>query len=567
MHRWANQRYLFVLFIVVLTVPNLFLFHTERLPLPAAFCNIAVPASVYWLLMSLAKKPGIVLWLLFPFVFLGAFQLVLLYLFGESIIAVDMFLNLVTTNSTEALELLDKLLPSVIGVCVLYLPTLALGVVSIRSKERLPDSFLRRNRRLSAAAFGIGAISIGGVYAAYPDYRIVTDLYPVNVCYNAALAVERENSSRHYAETSHGFTFGAVSEHDPESAEVYVFVIGETGRALNWGLYGYERNTTPRLAETTGLTVFSDAITQSNTTHKSVPILLSPASAEDYDCLYRQKGILSAFGEAGFRTAFYSNQRPNRSFIDFLGQEADEWVFIPEQSRPGETVHPYDDRLLEYVSQRLTERTGKLFIVLHTYGSHFNYRERYPDSSALFRPDDVEGAKPKFRQELVNAYDNTIVHTDRFLSQLTEMLEQSGTESAWIYTSDHGEDIFDDDRRLFLHASPVPSYYQLHVPFVVWMSESYRTRHPECYAHLRANRQRPIASNALFHTMLTVGGVATPYRNDTLSVASARFETRPRYYLNDHNRPCPLDRIGLKKEDFDMFRNRGMACPTTAVSK
>ena len=43
-----------------------------------------------------------------------------------------------------------------------------------------------------------------------------------------------------------------------------------------------------------------------------------------------------------------------------------------------------------------------------------------------------------------------------------------------LYLSDHGEDIFDDPRHLFLHASPVPSYYQLHIPFLIWMSDSYR---------------------------------------------------------------------------------------------
>ena len=68
-----------------------------------------------------------------------------------------------------------------------------------------------------------------------------------------------------------------------------------------------------------GVVTFTDVLTQSNTTHKSVPMLLSAASAEDYDCLYRQKGIITAFKEAGFHTAFFSNQLPNHSFIVFFG--------------------------------------------------------------------------------------------------------------------------------------------------------------------------------------------------------------------------------------------------------
>ena len=59
---------------------------------------------------------------LFLFLFFGAFQIVLLYLFGQSIIAVDMFLNLVTTNSSETLELLDNLTPAIIAVIILYVP-------------------------------------------------------------------------------------------------------------------------------------------------------------------------------------------------------------------------------------------------------------------------------------------------------------------------------------------------------------------------------------------------------------------------------------------------------------
>ena len=58
------------------------------------------------------------------FLFFGAFQIVLLYLFGQSVIAVDMFLNLVTTNPGEALELLDNLIPAIIIVVLLYIPAL-----------------------------------------------------------------------------------------------------------------------------------------------------------------------------------------------------------------------------------------------------------------------------------------------------------------------------------------------------------------------------------------------------------------------------------------------------------
>ena len=368
---------LFVLFIVVLAIPNVALFFTEQqMTLWARICNVILPVSVYWLIMTLGRKPGKTIWILFPFVFFAAFQLVLLYLFGRSIIAVDMFLNLTTTNSGEALELLDNLLPAVIGVFVVYIPALVLGGFSWARGNQLEYSFIRSQRKYALAGIVAGALLTVICYATQRDYQVKIEMYPANVCYNLVLAAERAGETAGYAETSRDFTFNASAAHDEDSREVYVLVIGETARACNFGLYGYERNTTPLLDKMEGVVTFTDVLTQSNTTHKSVPMLLSAASAEDYDCLYRQKGIITAFKEAGFHTAFFSNQLPNHSFIDFLGMEADDWKFIKKDAPKGANIS--DDELLFLVEEELKAGHQKLFIVLHAYGSHFNYKERYP---------------------------------------------------------------------------------------------------------------------------------------------------------------------------------------------
>ncbi len=127
--------------------------------------------------------------------------------------------------------------------------------------------------------------------------------------------------------------------------------------------------------------------------------------------------------------------------------EADEWKFIKEDA-PEET-NISDDELLKLVDKQLNDGHRKLFIVLHMYGSHFNYKERYPSDMAVFRPDSLTDAKYENREYLLNAYDNTIRYTDCFLASLIEMLQRTNASSAMLYTSDHGEDIFDDDRKLF----------------------------------------------------------------------------------------------------------------------
>ena len=93
---------------------------------------------------------------------------------------------------------------------------------------------------------------------------------------------------------------------------------------------------------------------------------------------------------------------------------------------------------------------------MHTYGSHFNYRERYPEAAAFFLPDFPVDAEVKYKDNLMNAYDNSIRYTDNFLARIIHLLEEQQVDASMLYTSDHGEDIFDDNRHLFLHASPVP---------------------------------------------------------------------------------------------------------------
>ena len=553
-YNWClKPEHLFFITLITLILPNAALCITDGLSVTASLANVLLPLGCYWLLMTLTRKPGKMIWWLFFFIFLAAFQLVLLYLFGRNIIAVDMFLNLVTTNPGEAMELLDNLLPAVIGVFVIYLPVLGLGVMSAIGRETLPKPFIHNQRLTGTSIMALGIISLATSYISDKYYRAETDLYPANVLYNMVLAGERTYLTEHYAETSKDFKFHASPTVADSVRQVYVMIIGETARACEFQLYGYRRPTTPLLAKEADLVAFTNVMSQSNTTHKSVPMLMSAASAVDYNRIYREKGIIQAFKEAGFHTTFISNQLPNHSFIDFFGKEADDWKFIKQDS--GEGRNTPDTEMQKMLSAILARKRQKEFIVLHSYGSHFNYRDRYPRSVAFFRPDDATEAKAANRSQLINAYDNTIRYTDTFLGSIINTLRRSGCMAAMLYTSDHGENIFDDSRKLFLHASPCPSYYELHVPFLVWTSERYNAIFPDKLPTMRLNRNKPVASSAsFFHSMLGIAGIRTPYLADSLNVASQKLHSAPRRYLNDHNEPMTLEKIGLKREDFALMK-------------
>ncbi len=555
-----KQKTLYFYFLVVMMVPTLLLLGTESMSAIVVTAFILLPLSLYAVVLSVVRKPGIVFGILLPIHILGAFQLVLLYLFGGSIIATDMFLNVCTTNSMEILELLDKLLPPIIGVILLYVPALVLAVYSIRSSEKLSPCFQVRTILSGIGLFLVGLAFTAWAYHKEPDFRVYRDIYPVNVLRNMKYAYIRWAASENYHETSKDFRFHAKSTHDADCREIYVMVVGETSRPLNWGLYGYERNTTPRLSTMSNLVFFSDVLTQSNATHKSVPLILSAASAEQADIIYSQKSVITAFKEAGFKTVFFSNQRPNGSLIDFFAEEADISLFL-KQNVTDEKFNPYDEELVKLLDRLLQEGDQKLFIVLHTYGSHFNYRERYPAGMAPYQPDNIDEVSFKMRQNLVNAFDNTIYYTDYILGLIVDKLSATGADAAMVYISDHGEDLFDDNRKLFLHSSPVPDYYQIHVPFVIWMSDSYIVRYPQILSVAEQHRECAMSSQVVFHTLLSLGGVETPYRDEKLSVVDTLFTVLPRYYLNDHNRPLSLDKAGLKPEDIEMFKRLHLVYP------
>lgn len=559
----SSGQFLYAYAVVALLLPNIALCYTECLTPWACGVNVLLPLSLYMLFFSAAKRPGKMIWWAFIFVFFAAFQLVLLYLFGTGVIAVDMFLNLVTTNPGEAMELLDNLAPAVVGVFVVYLPLLILGGVNIRRDSRLSVSFQQRVRHWAMQIGAIGLFCLLASYLVVDDYRMRNQLYPVNICYNLYLAFERNAASENYKEVSRNFKFDARSEHSATAPEVYVMVVGETARAHNFSLYGYPRNTNPLLSKTPGIKAFPNVTTQSNTTHKSVPMLLSAASAEDFERLFHEKGILAAFKEAGFHTVFISNQLPNHSFIDFLGEQADEHYFLKKED--ASQGNHYDEDLLQKLDEILPKadasssahyhyRYRKLLVVLHSYGSHFNYQERYPRSFAYFKPDSRSEAKPENRRDLLNAYDNTIRYTDYILHGIIERLQkwegvQTKTDgvydqptSAMLYTSDHGENIFDDDRHLFLHAAPKASDYELHVPFIIWTSEGFSKQYPDILKVLGENRSKQVQSSlSAFHTMLGIGGIQTRYRKDEYSVASDKYHPLKLLYLDDHDEAIPQE--------------------------
>lgn len=255
-------------------IPNCILFFTEPYSIWSKAALLTLPAGGYLLWSVAFRRSGIAVWLSFPVIFFCALQIVLLYLFGNSVAATDMFINIVTTNPGEATELLSNIYPSVILVCVIYLPLLWTATVHVRRKVDFSPRFRRRTAVVGGVLALVGA---GLLIPAYQTKRHVlrNEIFPVNVAYNVVLCAREYVKIENYDRTSAGFRYHARRTAKADKREIYVYVIGEASRAANWELYGYDRPTNPRLkALGDEIVVFRNMLTQSNTTHKSVPMIL-----------------------------------------------------------------------------------------------------------------------------------------------------------------------------------------------------------------------------------------------------------------------------------------------------
>lgn len=539
---------------VALLLPNLLLAFADEQDGWAVAAGVVLPLGLYMLTTLFTRRVSLLVLALVPLLALCAVQIVIIYLYGNSVVAVDMFTNIMTTNAYESSELLSGMVPIIVVVALLYFPL-----------------FYAAFRQLKGAGFCLsepahkritmigGVLTIVGVQLLNPAVRSAANeawsyqLFPVNALHNLAIAVSNRYAVNHYERTSASFCYDA--ERTPRTAkrEIYIYVIGESSRAQNWSLYGYHRTTNPRLSERDDIALFRNMITQSNTTHKSVPLMLSSVDAEEYDRLFERKGVAALFGEVGFRSYFISAQSPQGAMVDNLAKECDEVIYIPEPC--------FDGQLLNEVERVVETAEGEnMLFILHCYGSHYRYNQRYTGEFALFQPDDAQSVHLRNAATLRNGYDNSILYTDYLLDGLAEYLGRVDACSAMLYCSDHGEGLFDDERELFLHASPQVSYYQLHVPALAWFSEEYRLCCPEKVAAAEANRWAPASTGAMFHTLADMASIQSPYLDIARSLVSADFEWEaPRRYLNDHNEAVALDyHIGITDLDRREFLLHGI---------
>ena len=273
-----------------------------------------------------------------------------------------------------------------------------------------------------------------------------------------------------------------------------IFVVGETARAANYSLQGYQLNETNAYTQKDTVVFFSDFSSCGTSTAISVPCMFSDLTRESFSySTYYRENALDILQKLGVNVVWLDN---NTSACQGVCKNLENVKLFKE---------PYDEVLLEAILEPLKELKEQNLIVLHLQGSHGpTYFQRYPDSFKRFTPTcDTNELQKCTQEELTNTYDNTLLYTDFILHSLIEILKtlREEYEVSLIYVSDHGESL--GENGIYLHGMPyfMAPKEQTHVPFIFFSENA------ELMEMAQNRKDLPLSHDIIFSTLLGYFGV------------------------------------------------------------
>lgn len=297
--------------------------------------------------------------------------------------------------------------------------------------------------------------------------------------------------------------------------ELVIFVLGETARADRFSLNGYRRETNP-LLQKEDIINFPNLYACGTSTAVSVPRMFSMYGMEDfsYHNVESTQNILDVLHTAGVNILWRDNNSSSKGVADRVEYED----FKTPQTNPICDVECRDEGMMAGLDNYISKNAkGDILVVLHQMGSHGPaYFKRYPEEFEKFTPvRRTAQLEDCTSEEINNAYDNTILYTDYFLSKVIQFLKPySDTfETAMIYMSDHGESL--GENGIYLHGMP---YYlapdeQRHVPAIIWFGESFKKDLD--IEKLKIKARGHYTQDMVFHILLGLMEVETNIYNES----------------------------------------------------
>lgn len=445
----------------------------------------------------------------------------------------DMLRNVFETNAAESRSLLS---PELMARFVLMGVVPAVLAWKVRP-ARVPWTRSLRARALALLGIGVACtlalLSSSASYAVFfREHKLVRFTLSPTAPITSAFGLfweEHKNKPGPVVNMSGPALRNAASNGRPL---LVLLVIGETARAQNFQLGGYHRPTNPALAAVNDLVYFPNTTACGTATAFSVPCLFSHLGRTEFDVdeAPRYANLLDALQEAGLDVEWRDNDAGCKGVCARVRQ-------ITYSAAGNDPLcngsYCYDEIMSRDLAAKLHELQRDTVIVMHQIGSHGPaYAERYPPAQELFKPACHSNQLQRCSsQEVVNAYDNSIVHTDRVLAQILRQLRDASdqVDSALLYVSDHGESL--GEQGLYLHGLPyrfAPAT-QTHVPMLMWLSAGYRARGGVAMNCLQGRAAQAFSHDNFYHTALGLAEVRNRSYDAGLDIlAGCRASSWPR---------------------------------------
>ena len=298
-----------------------------------------------------------------------------------------------------------------------------------------------------------------------------------------------------------------------------VLIVGETARKANFSLYGYSQETNPLLKKD-DIFVLKNVTSCGTSTAVSLPCMFSHLGREQFvNNNTNYEFIPSILARNGVNVLYKDNNFggckgtcSEVESVEINGTGDDEKFCFG-----GDCV---DGILLEGVEEYIQSKNGNTLVILHQNGSHGpKYNKRYPKSFEKFTPVcDNSDLSQCSQQELINAYNNTILYTDYIVHTIIEMVKKTKKNAVVMYVSDHGESL--GENNLYLHGFPykfAPNE-QKEIPFIVWFSDSFKKEHNITEKCL--NAKDSYSHDNLFHSLLGAFNAKTEIYDKNLDITN-----------------------------------------------
>lgn len=309
-----------------------------------------------------------------------------------------------------------------------------------------------------------------------------------------------------------------VSKED-HARDLVILVLGETARSDRFSINGYNKKTNP-LLEKEDVISFKKFYSCGTSTAESLPCMFSNLGHDNYkrsEALAKEN-ILDVLTHSGdIKILWRDNNSDSKGVATRIEYEdfrlSSNNTICDEECRDIGMLNG----LQSFVD---TTKTKDILIVLHQMGSHGPaYYKRVPKPFDKFKPGCMTNElKNCSLEQINNSYDNTILYTDYFLSEVIKFLKHNSTkfETAMFYVSDHGESL--GENGLYLHSLPyfIAPIEQKNVPAIFWISP--KLKKEINFSNLKYKSHNTYNHDYIFNTLLGFFEVKTKLYNPKLDL-------------------------------------------------